>query len=453
MAEKKKGDTLFDILRDYQKEALQKFLENEQGTVVLPTGTGKTLIAVAAIKTLRERGLIDAYVVTVPTIALAVQWEGVLREHGVPASAYLYWEKNVFTSTVFPYPTFIKVSKRFSELAKSRTIESYIKGGEQRVVNPERILLIVDEAHHAHKGRKLYSAVKNFPAKYKLGLTATERSDMALPVIFKLTYEQLKPYIPSVYFKEVMIWPDYEFARKYRSLTNGIIDTLSEMERLVKTRPKNREERKKFEEEFRELEERYTRLLGARFTLISLYNKVLFATVTEVGGLQGKTLVFTMRLEAIREMASFLHTFYKKKVIPVLSKEDADRLRKEEWDIAIAAKRLGEGVDLPEVQNIVLSSYPEELRTLIQEVGRGMRGGPNKTLRIIVMVVRNTYELKAIENLLKFFGILPNEIEDYDTGEAYKGREEIERLLKPTKEEKEEEEQMRKFFSPKRRKK
>ena len=453
MVEEKESKSLYDILREYQKEALEKFLENEQGTIVLPTGTGKTLIAVAAIKKLREMHKIDGYIVTVPTIPLAIQWEGVLREHGIPASAYLYWEGNVFTATIFPYPTFLKVSKRFSELAKSRTIESYIKGKEGLIVNPERILLIVDEAHHAHKGRKLYAAVKNFPAKYKLGLTATEREDMALPIIFKLTYADLKPYIPQTSFQEVMIWPDYDFSRKYRSLTNGIIDTLDKIEKLAKTKPSKPEERKKIEQKLRELEDKYTRMLGARFTLVSLYGKTLQATVVEAGKLEGKTLIFTMRLEAVKEIAAFLRTFLKKRVIPVLSKEDAERLRKEEWDVIIAAKRLGEGIDLPEVQNIILSSYPESLRTLIQEVGRGMRGGPNKTLNIIAIIIRNTYELKAIENLLKFFDILPDRITDFNTGEEYTNLEDIKRLIKPTEEEREEEEQMKKFFSRRKKKK
>jgi hypothetical protein len=73
---------------------------------------------------------------------------------------------------------------------------------------------------------------------------------------------------------------------------------------------------------------------------------------------------------------------------------------------------LGEGVDLPEVDNIVLSSYPAQLRTIIQEVGRGMRGGKGKTLSIFALVIKDTYMVNAVNKLAEFLGIkIPSKIE------------------------------------------
>jgi len=66
---------------------------------------------------------------------------------------------------------------------------------------------------------------------------------------------------------------------------------------------------------------------------------------------------------------------------------------------------LGEGVDLPEVENIVLSSYPAQLRTIIQEVGRGMRGGTEKTLSIFALVIKDTYMVNAFNKLAEFLGV------------------------------------------------
>jgi hypothetical protein len=62
-------------------------------------------------------------------------------------------------------------------------------------------------------------------------------------------------------------------------------------------------------------------------------------------------------------------------------------------------------VDLPEVDNIVLSSYPAQLRTIIQEVGRGMRGGKGKTLSIFALVIKDTYMVNAVNKLAEFLGI------------------------------------------------
>ena len=49
-------------LRDYQREALDKWIENDRrGIIALPTGSGKTVIAIAAIAAVQERTLIITY--------------------------------------------------------------------------------------------------------------------------------------------------------------------------------------------------------------------------------------------------------------------------------------------------------------------------------------------------------------------------------------------------------
>lgn len=68
--------------RPYQREALARWLEAEgRGVVVLPTGAGKTVVALMAIEALAARTL-----VVVPTIELLEQWRAALVERlGVPA--------------------------------------------------------------------------------------------------------------------------------------------------------------------------------------------------------------------------------------------------------------------------------------------------------------------------------------------------------------------------------
>ena len=56
--------------RDYQREALRRWRAAERrGTVVLPTGAGKTLVAIMAINDVRAGACIVA-----PTRALVTQW-------------------------------------------------------------------------------------------------------------------------------------------------------------------------------------------------------------------------------------------------------------------------------------------------------------------------------------------------------------------------------------------
>ncbi|MHA2326818.1 MAG: DEAD/DEAH box helicase family protein, partial [Promethearchaeota archaeon] len=57
-------------LRSYQKTAIDKWFENQQfGTIQLPTGAGKTLIGIHAIRKVQQRTLI-----LVPNLALVDQW-------------------------------------------------------------------------------------------------------------------------------------------------------------------------------------------------------------------------------------------------------------------------------------------------------------------------------------------------------------------------------------------
>src|SRR5205807_1440288 len=62
--------------REYQEEALSAWVEARgRGTVVLPTGAGKTVLALMAIARAGVRPLI-----VVPTIELLKQWSGALRQ-------------------------------------------------------------------------------------------------------------------------------------------------------------------------------------------------------------------------------------------------------------------------------------------------------------------------------------------------------------------------------------
>lgn len=70
--------------RPYQREAVRRWLDAEgRGVVVLPTGSGKTVVAMMAMEAIGARTLI-----VVPTIELLEQWRAELVERlGLPADA------------------------------------------------------------------------------------------------------------------------------------------------------------------------------------------------------------------------------------------------------------------------------------------------------------------------------------------------------------------------------
>jgi superfamily II DNA or RNA helicase len=170
------GVALFDprVPRDYQRDALGLWqAAGGRGSVVLPTGAGKSFVAVLAIHETGGRACVVA-----PTRALVGQWYGQLADaFGADRVGAWYGdEKDVAPITVTTYHSAFALQERFGHLFHT---------------------LVLDEAHHladtAEGGAKAWhDAVRIAPARFRLGLTATypEQRDAALrelvgPVVYR----------------------------------------------------------------------------------------------------------------------------------------------------------------------------------------------------------------------------------------------------------------------------
>lgn len=155
------GRRVFDprTPREYQREALERWLAaGGRGSVVLPTGAGKTYVAVLAIDRVGEGACVVA-----PTRALVAQWFGQLADaFGADrVGAYYGDEKEVRAITVTTYHSAFALLERWGA-----------RFG----------LLVLDEAHHladaADGGAKAWhDALRIAPAPRRLGLTATYPDD------------------------------------------------------------------------------------------------------------------------------------------------------------------------------------------------------------------------------------------------------------------------------------
>jgi superfamily II DNA or RNA helicase len=143
--------------RDYQQAALAAWTDhNRRGSVVLPTGSGKTFLAVQAIA---EAGV--STLVVVPTIDLMNQWHATLT--------------NAFGDQL---PDAVGVLGGGTHNVTDITVTTY--DSAYRYINEygDRFgLLVVDEVHHLPA--PTYQQIPEMTiAPYRLGLTATyERAD------------------------------------------------------------------------------------------------------------------------------------------------------------------------------------------------------------------------------------------------------------------------------------
>ncbi len=142
-------------LRPYQEQALAAWQANKrQGVVVLPTGAGKTYVAVKAMLACRR-----SCVVVTPTIDLVNQWVGELeRRLGCPIGQYGGGERNLQDITVSTYDSACLFMPHHGH-----------RFG----------LLICDECHHLPA--EVYGTIAECClAPFRLGLSATPERDDGL---------------------------------------------------------------------------------------------------------------------------------------------------------------------------------------------------------------------------------------------------------------------------------
>lgn len=161
-------------LRPYQEAALQTWTSTgRRGMVVLPTGAGKTRVALAALATTRAHALC-----VVPTRVLLQQWRDELRRFlGAPVGCLGDGVREVAPVTVATFESAI------------RTLP---------VLGASFELLVVDEVHHFGVGMR-DDLLEMATAPLRLGLTATPPSESALarlaellgPVVFERTLGDL----------------------------------------------------------------------------------------------------------------------------------------------------------------------------------------------------------------------------------------------------------------------
>lgn len=157
------GFTFSGTLKPFQQKAVDAMRRRTFGTLVAPTGSGKTVIGLHMIALRRQPAL-----VVVHTRDLADQWTGRIEEFlGIPAEAVGRIGGG---------------EKRVGEQITVALIQSLYKCANE--VAPRIGHLIVDECHRT-PSRTFTEAVSAFDAQYMLGLTATpQRRDGLGELIF-----------------------------------------------------------------------------------------------------------------------------------------------------------------------------------------------------------------------------------------------------------------------------
>ncbi|MBA3455712.1 MAG: DEAD/DEAH box helicase [Deltaproteobacteria bacterium] len=372
------GDWTTPVLRWYQREALERWEAHRQrGVIALPTGSGKTVVALAAIARLAV-----ATLVLVPTRVLLDQWARAL-------------------SACWPHP--IGRLGDGDHQVLPITVSTYASA----VIWAQRIgdrfgLVVIDEAHHVGAWCPV-EILEMLVAPARLGLTATppENSGVLVQHVGHVVYARqpeeligdgLAPYVletipivltreerqryrehrarfSSVYGPFIRAAPDTswsEFVRAARQTRTGR-EALSSWRayRSLLAYPAGKRDA---------LTELLARHRGERTLVFTADNATAYAIAREL-------LVTPITHEIIRtERARALERFHSGEI-----------------SVLVSSQVLDEGIDVPDADIAIVVGGSASRRRHVQRIGRVLRPRDGKRARIYELAVEETTEVGYVQ--------------------------------------------------------
>jgi superfamily II DNA or RNA helicase len=365
----------------YQQAALEAWEQaSHQGSIVLPTGAGKTFVAIQAIHRANRSAVIVA-----PTIDLLHQW---------------------YARLVNAFETQVGVYYGGEKSIQPLTVTTYHSAGDLIADHGNAFKLIIfDEVHHLPAPSWGETALMS-PAPYRLGLTATypedhEQTDgrwrldkLIGPIVYSeriddLVGEQLAEYRTeriridltdaerAEYDTNFAVYSGF-FRSRQLQRTHGA-GWLMELMRLSAFDPEAR------------------RALLARQHIMALLAqadgklKMLDNLLREYSHEQ--TLVFTETNAAAYRIA-------RRHLIPVITHETKAAERKHildafqagQYRAIVTSRVLNEGVDVPEAKIAVVLGGTASAREYIQRLGRVLRKVGNRQAVLFEVIARQTVD-------------------------------------------------------------
>ncbi len=362
-------------LRDYQREALEAWERNGfRGVIALPTGSGKTVIALAGVARLNVRTLVVVY-----TKDHIKQWVEAFKKftnaHGL-IGMYYGEEKSIAPITITTYQSAYRNTSSFAK---------------------HFALIVFDEAHHLPAEKFKHIAFK-MPAPYRMALSATpEREDgkhvEIFPLIGGVVYFKSaselaeKGYLAPFTVKriKVKLTEDErrryeELKRKFRMLAKG--REFQELVEAAKEGDKDAIEALKVHAEMRNI---------VNYSESKL--KAVEDIVREELSKGSKIIVFTQYKAQAEEIASRVKGLLLHGELSESEREKVLKAFKTAKTGVLVVTTVGdEGLDIPDANVGIVVSGTSSRRQFIQRLGRLLRPKPGKIAVLYEVITAGTSE-------------------------------------------------------------
>ena len=364
------------MLYPHQKDALESWQKaGHRGTVVLPTGSGKSLIALYGIASLNISTLIIS-----PTLDLMNQWYDRIKdsfgeEVGILGGGY----HEIHPLTVTTYDSAYRYIDRYGN-----------RFG----------FLIFDEIHHLPAST--YSQIPQLSiAPYRMGLTATYRradaqhlklTHLVGPVVFEKRIKDMRgEHLSDYEIHRIRIPMTSEEKKEYDSLYSfynkyvrekGIRFYGGKWETFIK-------------------ESSYTPQARQALLARKQLRQILFNAEKKLEALESllkqhckdRVIIFT-------EDNELVYTISQQYLIPALThqtntverKAILDRFRRGEYRFLVTSKVLNEGVDIPEANVAIILGGSASPTEHLQRLGRILRKKSKKKALLYEIITAGTQE-------------------------------------------------------------
>jgi superfamily II DNA or RNA helicase len=368
--------------RKYQDIAFRSWIESGmKGCIVLPTGAGKTVIAIKAIEKINS-----ACLIVVPTLDLMDQWVSVLSK----------FFANIEIGTIGGG------DDRVEPITISTYDSAYIRSSS---LGNRFSLIIFDEVHHlAAPGYR--SIAEQMACRFRLGLTATfEREDgmhKELPrlvggVVFQMSTSQLveDKHLAQYHIdrRQVQMLPEeIEEYRKNFQKYQVFLKRLGfpypiPLEKLIMMSGRNKLAREAL-------------LSRNKAMNIALNSKAKLEELKEIlaENKGRKTIIFTQHNNLVYQISDrFLIPFITYKTQKIERHEVLKGFKENRYNAIVTSKVLDEGVDVPDAELGIILSGTGSAREIIQRLGRLLRpkSGPDKSASLIEITSAETREVNT----------------------------------------------------------
>jgi superfamily II DNA or RNA helicase len=369
-------------LRDYQQKALDNWIKaDKRGCVVLPTGSGKTVIGVKAIEMVNS-----ASIVIVPTIDLMDQWTSVLSKYfpDIKIGNLGGGAEDIEPITVSTYDT------------------AYIRAA---ALGNKFALVIFDEVHHlAAPGYR--TIAEQFASPFRLGLTATiEREDELHKDFPRLVGGIVFQAHASDLAKSKHL-ASYEIQRRQVDMLPEELEEYKKNFGIYQVSLKKVGLRMNYAGAFRRLIMMSGRSRAAREAVLAR-NKAMDIALNSKSKIEElrrmlaenrgvKTIIFTQHNKLVYSISDlFLIPFITHKSSKEERQDALSGFKEGRYNAIVTSKVLDEGVDVPDAELGIILSGTGSSREFIQRLGRLLRPKPDsdRKAKLIEIISSGTREI------------------------------------------------------------